>query len=56
MGWNDRIDSELSCDECEDCTEECTEHEERCSTCNYYPCACDNMYEAWKEQQDEWEL
>jgi hypothetical protein len=53
MGWNDWMDNNLACDECEDCEQECTEHEELCSVCNYYPCACDNMYEAWKERQYE---
>lgn len=53
MGWNDRIDEPLICDECEECAQECLEHEELCDMCGYYPCACDNMYESWKDQQDE---
>lgn len=53
MGWNDRLDQTHVCDECEDCTKECTEHEEPCDMCGYVNCACDSMYEAWKDQQDD---
>lgn len=53
MGWNDRMDVELYCDECEDCENECTEHEQPCDNCHVVNCVCDNMYEAWKEQQYE---
>lgn len=52
MGWNDRLDpAPLACDECEDCEQGCLEHEEVCDICGYYPCACDVMYETWKDEQ-----
>lgn len=53
MGWNDRMDDQFLCDECEDCAEECLQHEEPCDVCNVVNCICDNMYDAWKEQQLE---
>lgn len=53
MGWNDRLAEADICDECEDCIEECTEHEEPCGVCGYVSCACDAMYESWKDEQAE---
>jgi hypothetical protein len=52
MGWNDRIDMNIICDECDDCAQDCTEHEEPC-VCGYFPCMCDAMYEDWKDRQEE---
>ena len=52
MGWNDRLDRDpMLCDECEDCENECIQHEEVCDMCGHYPCACDVMYESWKDEQ-----
>lgn len=53
MGWNDRLDDPLLCDECEDCENECIQHEEVCDMCGCYPCACDAIFEAWEDEQDE---
>jgi hypothetical protein len=53
MGHNDRFDEPFNCDDCEDCEEECTEHEEPCVLCGYVNCACDSMYEAWQDRQAE---
>lgn len=55
MGWNDRLDTTIPCDECTDCVEDCTDHEEAdaCATCMRLPCMCDEMYENWKDQREE---
>jgi hypothetical protein len=52
MGWNDRIDMDITCDECIECEQECTEHEPPC-VCGYFPCMCDEMYEDWKDSLEE---
>jgi hypothetical protein len=55
MGWNDRMDISITCDECEHCVDDCTDHEalELCYICGKYPCMCDEMYEDWKQSREE---